>query len=237
MSDNEESVVIADPEKVFQENKEGWYEKSEKYWEKQDKSDNGMVGGHTEICKADIEQSCELIAKYQQKFKLGRTKCADCGCGIGRVTDECLSKFFSECDLVDPVQSFIDEAVKKVGGKMKTRSFVTGVQNWEPDTKYDLIWCQWSIMYLTDVDAVAFLKRCKQALNENGIICIKDNIASANKKEKKSNAQFFKEDNGICRTFSHYKILFAMADLELIECEKQKDYPEELLPLYLFVCK
>ena len=233
----EERVVIADPDRVFEQNKEGWYEKSEQYWSKQDKNTSGMLGGYPEVSKQDIDQSCALIEKYQTKKKLGNIKCADCGCGIGRVADQCLSKYFSECDLIDPVASFIEEAEKKLSSKIQTRSFAVGIQDWNPDTKYDLIWCQWSVMYLTDKDAIAFLKRCKEALNKNGIICIKDNIASADKTVKKHNAQFFKEDNGICRTYTHYKQLFALAELDLIECVQQKDYPKELLPLYIFVLK
>lgn len=237
MNENDERVVIADPEKVFEQNKEGWYEKSEKYWSQQEKNTSGMLGGYPEVSKQDIAQSCKLVEKYQKRKKLGKTRCADCGCGIGRVVDQCLSKYFTECDLIDPVTTLVTEAEKTLATKIKTRSFVTGIQDWQPDTTYDLIWCQWSVMYLTDKDAVSFLKRCKHALNANGIIVIKDNIASSDKTAKKQDAQFFKEDNGICRTYSHFLQLFALAELNMVECEKQKDYPEELLPLYFFVLK
>ena len=230
-----EKVVIANPDEVFKKNDAGWYEKSEKYWAKQEKNSSGMLGGYPQVSEKDISQSCGLIEKYQKKRKLGNERAADCGCGIGRVSEGCLAKYFKHIDLIDPVAEFVDEAAKKLEGKATTAKIKIGIQDWQPDAKYDIIWCQWSVMYLKDDDAVKFLRRCKRSLNEKGIIVIKDNIATSDKRAKKNEAQFFKEDNGICRTYAHFMELFALAELDMIECTKQKDYPEDLLPLYFFV--
>ena len=225
-----------DPEKVFQEHSSNWYDVSKDFWAKQEASDSGMLAGYTRVSGADIYSSRDLIEKYQKKNKMGKKRAADCGAGVGRVTYLCLSDYFEETDLIDPIESFLDVAVKKLVG-YKTRKIALGIQDWTPDTKYDCIWCQWSIMYLTDDDAIAFLKRAKAALNPNGLIFVKDNISSSDLNAPKNTCMVDLEDHGLSRSYSHYLELYAAAGLTLVESEKQDNYPKSLLPLYTFVLK
>ena len=45
------------------------------------------------------------------------------------------------------------------------------------DSKFDLIWCQWSLGHLSNPDLVLFLGRAKQALRgPEGVIVIKENV-------------------------------------------------------------
>ena len=231
------TVSLGNPDEIFQKNKDKWYETSTEYWKKQEKNDYGMLGGFVSVSGHDILSSRDIIEKYQKKHKLGNNKCVDCGAGVGRVAELCLSDFFKSIDLVDPVSDFLDEAEKKLKNSVEIRKITLGIQDWIPDCKYDLIWAQWSIMYLTDMDAILFLKRCKESLNLNGLIMIKDNISSHNINDEKDKAQYFHEDNGICRSYNHYIELFQKSDLKLIEAEKQIHYPKNLLPLYTFVLK
>lgn len=59
-----------------------------------------------------------------------------------------------------------------------------GYQNPNPQGEigqgFDVIWCQWCLGHLTDLDLVAFLERCKQALTANprSLIVVKENICS-----------------------------------------------------------
>jgi hypothetical protein len=39
-----------------------------------------------------------------------------------------------------------------------------------------MIWIQWVVMYLTDDDLVAVLKRFQSALTDVGVICLKENM-------------------------------------------------------------
>jgi hypothetical protein len=74
-------------------------------------------------------------------------------------------------------------------------------------------------------------------LNPNGLIFVKDNLADSKKEAKKEEAQFFVEDRGICRVYSHYLELFAAAGLTVVEAIKQDNWPADMLPLFCFVLK
>ena len=232
----EEEVIYDDPEKYFDKYKSTWYTKSKNFWEKQKATDQGMLGKFPKISGVDIYDSREIIEKYQKKGILGKKKAADCGSGVGRVTNFCLSEYFETCDLIDPVAAFLDEAVKKLGD-YKVRTFPVGIQDWIPDDKYDCIWCQWSVMYLTDEDAVSFFKRCKEALTNKGLIFVKDNISSNDINAEKNTCMIDLEDNGLSRSYNHYLELFNKSGLTLVEAQKQANYPKYLLPLYTFVLK
>ena len=235
MEEEAPTVTLENPEEIFNKHSNNWYEVSTNYWEKQERNDNGMLGGFPEVSGMDVLSSRDLIEKYQKKGKLGNSKAADCGAGIGRVAYLCLSDFFKHIDLIDPVADFLAEAEKKLKDTVTYKSFVMGIQDWVPEDYYDCIWAQWSIMYLTDSDAISFLKRCRDHLSPKGMIFIKDNISSKDLTTKKELAQYFHEDNGICRTYIHYIELFAKSGLKVIETEKQSHYPPNLLPLYTFI--
>lgn len=65
---------------------------------------------------------------------------------------------------------------------------------------FDVIWCQWCLGYLSDVDLVAFLKRCHQSLNKHpkSLIIIKENICS-NAEDGSSQVVFDDEDSSLTR--------------------------------------
>ncbi|OHT05196.1 Alpha N-terminal protein methyltransferase 1 [Tritrichomonas foetus] len=241
MSDDND-IQTADPDKVFEEYKNSWYDVSTAYWAKQEKTVDGMLGGFQSLTGFDTLSSRELIEKYQnlpRKSKLPKLpngRIADCGAGIGRVSHFVLADFFQKIDLIDPVEGFLEEAKKTLAkDDVEIRTFTAGIQNWTPDCEYDAYWVQWAIMYLTDVDAINFLKRCKEHLNKNGYIFIKDNISSSDLKKRKEEATFYVEDRGICRVFSHYLSLFKEAGLKTVEVVKQEHWPDDLIPLYTFV--
>ena len=52
-----------------------------------------------------------------------------------------------------------------------------GMQDWQPEQSYWLIWCQWCVGQLPDDVLVEFLGRCRSALIENGTMIVKENIA------------------------------------------------------------
>lgn len=232
----EEDVVIANPTEVFDKYKNSWYDVSTEYWAKQDKDDNGMLGGFGNVSGIDAFATRDIIEKYQTQKKMGNAIVADCGCGIGRISHFVLCDFFKKIDLIDPVEDFLNQAENTLKeDKVEVRRYLAGIQDWIPPNSYDAYWIQWAIMYLTDADAIDFFKRCKTHLNRNGCIFVKDNLASADLKCKKEEAQFFVEDRGICRSYLHYLELFKAAGLKVLEVEKQTGWPEDLLPLYTFV--
>ena len=54
------------------------------------------------------------------------------------------------------------EENEKVG-----KYYQLGMEELEFEEKYDCIWIQWVIGYLTDEDLNKFLKKCKENLNPN----------------------------------------------------------------------
>ncbi|RZF44393.1 hypothetical protein LSTR_LSTR017250, partial [Laodelphax striatellus] len=91
---------------------------------------------------------------------LNRERALDCGAGIGRITKNLLVKFFNKVDLVEQDQKFIQEAEKSIGAHENVGEFFnTGLQNLELVHKYDVIWCQWVLGYLTDDDLIKFFKK------------------------------------------------------------------------------
>lgn len=93
-------------------------------------------------------------------------------------------QFFETIDLVEQNQNFLKEVDNYIGESRLHRvgkKYCCGLQEFVPDVdvKYDVVWSQWVTGHLTDDDFVSFLKRCKTALKEDGLIVIKDNITSS----------------------------------------------------------
>lgn len=94
--------------------------------------------------------------------------------------------------------------------------------------KYDLIWVQWVIIYLTDADFIAFLKRAKTSLNPSGIIVIKDNIL------RSEGFWVDRSDNSIIRSDIFMRSLFARSGLSVLQANLQPNFPKELFPVMAY---
>lgn len=96
---------------------------------------------------------------------------------IGRITENLLLKVASEVDIVEPVEKLTD-SIKDTPGVRNI--FNVGLENWRPneDQKYDLIWTQWCLCYLTEEQIVDYLKVCKAALSPTGVIVVKENLST-----------------------------------------------------------
>lgn len=233
---NQDRPIICNPDTIFEEHKENWYPSSTNYWAKQERNINGMIGGYPELSDVDLNHTRNTIERYINQKHLGIMRIADCGAGIGRVS-KIFCDYFKEVTLIDPVSEFLKTAKENLPKNVKINTFAVGIQNWVPTEQYDAFWVQWAIMYLTDDDAIAFLKRCKDHLATNGIIFIKDNTSSRDRYAPKSTALYFKADNGICRSYSHYVELINAAGLKLVEGIQQPGWKAPLLPLFTFVIK
>jgi protein N-terminal methyltransferase len=81
---------------------------------------------------------------------------------------------------VEPIAKFSDN----LKGKDRIgKIFNTGLEDWSPDQssdgKYDLIWNQWCVGHLTDVQLVSYLEKCGRAINEGGLIIVKENLSTS----------------------------------------------------------
>jgi protein N-terminal methyltransferase len=69
---------------------------------------------------------------------------ADCGAGVGRVTEQLLLEHFAEVDLVEPSEHLLSKARESLsgpgckahpGGHRAVGFFRTGLEGWMPETQ------------------------------------------------------------------------------------------------------
>lgn len=81
----------------------------------------------------------------------------------------------STVDIVEPIVKFTDTLKDQDGvGQI----FNVGLEKWDPEGPYDLIWNQWCVGHLTDEQLVAYLVRCASALNSSGWVIVKENLST-----------------------------------------------------------
>eukprot|EP01130_Rhizamoeba_saxonica_P016276 TRINITY_DN7490_c0_g1_i1.p1 TRINITY_DN7490_c0_g1~~TRINITY_DN7490_c0_g1_i1.p1 ORF type:complete len:275 (-),score=59.12 TRINITY_DN7490_c0_g1_i1:26-850(-) len=211
---------------------EQWYEKSKEYWENIEPTVNGMLGGYEHISAADIVGSFSFLKMFINGThrSLNRSGyCLDVGAGIGRISKNLLSKIFSHIDLLEQCPKFEEEAKQFLEG-IDYRFFVSPIQEFifPEDTKYEVIWIQWVIIYFTDEDFINILKNCAHSLTKDGVIIIKDNV--------NSDPGFIldTDDSSVTRSEEHLNILFEASNLSVI-CERyQNNFPENLFPVKIY---
>jgi protein N-terminal methyltransferase len=173
-----------------------------------------------------------------------RTRALDIGAGIGRVTADVLLYLVSDVVLLEPVDSFVQEALARgrasenfgaashlrwtgIFDKSKSVTFFQGtLQNFDPSSPqshatlldrvgyrpneddgnsgFDVIWCQWCLGHLSDVDLVTFLKKGRQALREGetgtgrSVIVVKENVC-ADSQDGGPRTVFDEQDSSLTR--------------------------------------
>lgn len=181
----------------------------------------------------DIKNSKYIMDKILPKHKLGKVRALDCGSGIGRITINLLRYYFKEIHLLEPVTSLIEKSKENLSKYDNKFVYInTGLENFNFNEKYDLIWIQWVLGYLNDDDLTSFLLKCKNNLSENGLIIIKENIASDN---------FYAdlEENNIIRSDNHFKYILKNNNLNLniLEEINQPEFPKDLFKVKSYICK
>lgn len=207
------------------------YEKSKNYWSNVPASVNGMLGGFSSLTNKDIKDSDLFLRKlFQMKDGPSNDRVLDCGAGIGRITKNLLCKHFKCVDMLEQDEKFLEEAKLKCRGANVKNFYCSGLQEFTPteNQKYDVIWIQWVLGYITDDDLVAFLKKCSKLLNTNGIIVVKENISQDNEGEIDS------EDSSITRSFVQFCIIFQQAKLICKANRTQKNFPSGLYKVEMF---
>ncbi|KAF2643021.1 DUF858-domain-containing protein [Massarina eburnea CBS 473.64] len=225
------------------------------YWNSVSADTTGMLGGYPQTSRIDLQGSSNFL------IKLRRTKssipardalpplnrAADCGAGVGRITKEFLLKVAKRVDVVEPVKKFTDELVQGLksgewagdgadprGGRGQVGEVVNlGLQDWTPEVgAYDLIWNQWCVGHLTDVQLVDYLERCKNGLvegNESWIV-VKENMST----DIHQQDIYDDEDSSVTRSDDKFRKLFKEAGLKLVATDLQRGFPKELFPVRIY---
>ncbi|KAK3112672.1 hypothetical protein LTR53_010819 [Teratosphaeriaceae sp. CCFEE 6253] len=203
------------------------------YWSATEPTVNGVLGGFPQVSRVDLQGSSNFLAKLRRASKHhppGKKlrRAADCGAGIGRITEGFLTRVVDAVDIVEPVKSFTDQIEGKAGvGAI----YNVGLESWHPDREglgpYDLIWNQWCVGQLTDAQLVEYLQRLPRVLSEGGWIVVKENLSNHHRGED----VYDDEDNSVTRSDSKFRRLFQEAGLKLVSTELQRGMPEGLYPV------
>lgn len=120
----------------------------------------------------------------------------------------------------------------KAPPEARVRYLCLGMQDFQPASGvvYDVVWIQWCIGHLHDLDLVRFLVRIRAALRpETGAVIVKDNCCDAS-------ADFVVDtgDSSLTRSPAYLKALFEIAGYDLRVEERQQGFPAELFPVIMF---
>ena len=164
---------------------------------------------------------------------------ADLGAGVGRVTEQLLLRHFGTVDLLEPsahllarARATLPPAARVAGipaGHAAGEFLQQGLETWAPQAaRYDCIWAQWCLLYLTDDDLVAFLRRAAAGLAPGGRIVVKENVCGAG-------FVVDRDDNSLTRSAAYLLGLAARAELAVVYNVKQRGMPAELFEVRMLV--
>mmetsp|Transcript_7147 Transcript_7147/g.12853 ORF Transcript_7147/g.12853 Transcript_7147/m.12853 type:complete len:267 (-) Transcript_7147:1293-2093(-) len=219
-----------------------WYAHSKDYWKSVEPSVDGMLGGLGSLTDSDLNSSREFLLNTFPTLNFHRA--LDVGAGIGRITFGLLIPLFDTVDMLESDPRYLKKAqetalASDLTHKLGTQ-FCTGMEQFQSQScvdsnaqqlRYNLIWIQWCVIYLTDIDFVNFLKECVQCLvDDNGVICVKDNVS-------KSGFVVDKSDSSITRSDKHMKQIFRAAGLKVVDERVQSEFPKDLFPVKMYALK
>lgn len=216
---------ISAPENKF-------YKDARNYWANIPPTIDGVLGGYGHISDTDIDGSRAFLNRiFSFPNPPGHKLVLDCGAGIGRISNSLLANYFEKIDLVEQDEKFISYA-RDTLGKLNNNQLGTlynvSLQNFKPQKKYDLIWCQWVLGYLNDYDTLFFLERCSSCLAPDGVLIVKENITSAQELE------YDEDDSSVTRPLElMYKIIDA-AKFKIVATDIQSSFPDEIYPVHMF---
>uniref|UniRef100_A0A1D1ZX26 Alpha N-terminal protein methyltransferase 1 n=1 Tax=Auxenochlorella protothecoides TaxID=3075 RepID=A0A1D1ZX26_AUXPR len=221
-----------------------WYDQAVRYWDTQEASDDGVLGGFGELSDPDIVDSRKFLAKaLGVRAKPGEVSddplvAADCGAGIGRVTQALLLHTYQEVDLVEPSAHLLERARTAFEGRAGkdgippghcvVNYFQQGLEAFHPEPqRYNALWLQWAVLYLTDEDAIAFFQRCAKALKPGGFVFVKENVCPDGFVVDRS-------DCSITRNHKYYLELFSKGGLTLAHSATQSGFPRGLFKVRMY---
>ncbi len=218
--------------------KENWYKKREEHWASKEPTLASVLGGFESSHLPDVKCSCELLNGLIATKQLNPGNALDCGAGIGRVTEYVLCNYFKEIDLVEKDKKFIDKCKVKFTGNNRVKNiYMSPLESFKFEKKYDLIWVQWCLENLEDEDLEPFLNKCYTNLNDDGLIIVKENLDTFDEEEKKENKEFRYSDLDYSkqRPDAFYINLFIKNKFKIKLHFLNPNWPEEMMPLCVYV--
>ncbi|XP_037074209.1 N-terminal Xaa-Pro-Lys N-methyltransferase 1-A-like [Pollicipes pollicipes] len=193
-----------------------------------------MLGGLGHVSHIDIKTSDDLLNTiWKWARPPGRQRALDCGAGIGRVTRLLLSRRFHTVDAVEQCPKFVEAARETLRDNEHVGQLIcAGLQEFSPEeNSYDVIWCQWVLGHLTDEDLVQFFVGCRRGLRADGVIVVKENVATGDQSE------YDAADSSVTRPRALLETIFADAQLRVVATRRQHGMPRGLYAVLMFVLR
>lgn len=213
-----------------------------RYWEALPATVDTVLGGYAQVSPTDVRESATFL---ESVFPAATTPdsgaaltVADCGAGVGRVTEHLLLRYFHAVDLVEPVESYLKAAKEKLtplaasaDPPRDVRYLCEPLQEWSPDKgRYDVIWIQWCLGHCTDDDLVALLHRCAAGLKRGGLVVVKENNC-------KEGFIVDKSDSSVTRSHEYFLCLFEKAKMNVLAVKLQRNFPSELFAVRMYALR
>ncbi|CAD7950262.1 unnamed protein product [Amoebophrya sp. A120] len=117
---------------LTEQSRDGWYKKAIDYWDQQEASVNGVLGGFGHTSAQDLRESKRLlqILKGRKDLSMEFNTVLDCGAGIGRISNGLLLQEFKAVDLLEPCQKLFNQAKKENAEKIRF-FFQKSLQNFQ----------------------------------------------------------------------------------------------------------
>ncbi|KAL4918661.1 alpha-N-methyltransferase NTM1 [Aspergillus aurantiobrunneus] len=202
----------------------------------------GMLGSYPWYTRIDLRGSRSFLAKVRRSIPGCTTEGkldqgVDCGAGVGRVTEGFLSHVCKVVDAVEPVEKFtqvLNESALKRSNVIGD-VYTVGLEDWNPDKKYDLIWIQFCVGHLNDLQLLEFIKRCRAALTGSGVLVVKENLST----DTENNDMYDEVDSSVSRTDTKFRSIFAVAGMRVIVSDLQTGFPKtfKLLPVRFYALR
>lgn len=228
--------TVSDTSKTNTDNppQQAFYADAQSYWDHVEPTIDGMLGGFAPINHIDIRGSLAYLqSMYRLKPPPGRLRALDCGAGIGRVTRFLLLPQFECVDAVEQCAKFAQEMRTYVVSPKLGRIYNQGLQEFTPeDGCYDLIWSQWVLGHLPDVDLISFFQRCVRGLSKNGILIIKENVTSSTEQVIVDEV-----DSSLTRPLEQLKRLLVLGGWRIVRCTQQHNFPAGIYPVYMITAR
>ncbi|PVI05001.1 hypothetical protein DM02DRAFT_517585 [Periconia macrospinosa] len=235
------------------------------YWNSVSADTTGMLGGFPQTSRIDLQGSSNFLAKLRRAARPSPSgtagaslprlnRVADCGAGVGRVTNGFLRNVADTVDVVEPVVKFTD-AIARDGDNNNTHDssrkeedtprgrigeiINLGLQDWHPSPNtYDLIWNQWCLGHLTDAQLVEYLVRCKAGLVQGSSatpawIVVKENMSTDAWKRD----IYDEVDSSVTRSDEKFRDLFKKAGLKVVAADLQRGFPRDLFPVRMYALR
>ena len=212
--------------------KMNWYDRASTYYELNcPETIDGVLGGFANISDIDLEGSRNFVMELET-LRSGWTwssgAAAECGAGIGRVSKGLLLPLgVPRCDLVESSSRLLFAAPDYIGEDAgRCRFYCQGLQDWAPKKQsYSLIWVQWVFCYLTDDDAISFLRRCGEGLVDGGMIVMKENTCDD------TDFVLDRQDASVTRSVPYLLKLIDKAGLSVVLQKFQSNFPSSIFPV------